>query len=368
MRELFARNSRSGARRGSCASRVDALLGDDERAGGPGPRRPGPRSCARTPTPTAPGAWSRSSIVPRGEALLLHQDRRPRSGREAERWGDLHFARRWERSLRGPGAPLPDPGARRVGGRRRLSATTWALVIRGLSRHLAEAGPDECALEHQPSRPGGRRGVRRLRPGLRRLRAFAESWRDVRPPPLSSSSRRPTLVFYPDPGPEYEHDLLYVATRATSCARSSVTYCPTDHDLAIYGGLGGPDRQESTSSASGSRTLSCARPTHRPGSSSATTGMTCASTASSRTASTTPSPAGRRSSATRSPVSPSGSGVGVHLPVSRGTEAAHRPPPFVSRANPRPGPGGAGLRDEGYRSALRAPRPPLLEGTGLNAA
>ena len=33
-----ARTSRSGARRESCASRLDALLGDDETAGGPGPR------------------------------------------------------------------------------------------------------------------------------------------------------------------------------------------------------------------------------------------------------------------------------------------------------------------------------------------
>ena len=124
-----------------------------------------------------------------------------------------------------------------MGGRSTGSSYDVALVIRGLSRHHPKPGqlnvlwcishPDELTGEEcdgydlvcVASEPFAEPAARAHRDAGR-----------------SCSSRPPTpRSSYPDPSPEYEHDLVYVANSRNVLRPIVRDLLPTDHDLAIYG-------------------------------------------------------------------------------------------------------------------------------------
>ena len=155
---------------------------------------------------------------------------------QAERWGDLHFARAVQRDLRGRGH------------RCLIQVLDEWEDVEGLSlRRRArdprpeppppEAGAVQRALEHQPSRRRDRRGVRRLRPGVRRLGAVRRGARGAHETPVdrARAGDRPERLLS-RPSPEYEHDLVYVANSRNVLRPIVRDLLPTDLDLAVYGG------------------------------------------------------------------------------------------------------------------------------------
>lgn len=157
------------------------------------------------------------------------------SWEEAERWGDLHFARAVERELRRRGhrclvQVLPewedDAGLE----------YDVALVIRGLSRHLPKPGqlnvlwnishPDELSGEECD-------GYDLVCVASER---FAEELRGrTETPVVVLEQATDPALFFPDPAPEYEHDLVYVANSRGVLRPIVRDLLPTDLDLAIYG-------------------------------------------------------------------------------------------------------------------------------------
>ena len=155
---------------------------------------------------------------------------------QAERWGDLHFARALERSLRGHGHPCRIQVLDEWEDADGLSYDV-ALVIRGLSRHLPKPGQTNVLwnISH-PDEVGGEECD-----GYDLVCVASESFADelkgrTTTPIIVLEQATDPSVFYPDPSPEYEHDLLYVANSRNVLRPIVRDLLPTDHDLAIYGG------------------------------------------------------------------------------------------------------------------------------------
>ena len=119
------------------------------------------------------------------------------------------------------------------------------VVIQGPQPPPPEARAAQRALEHQPPGRRHRRGVRRLRPRLRRLGAVRRRPCASGPRRRSScSSRRPTRASStPTPRPSYEHDLVYVANSRSVLRPIVRDLLPTDaRPGRLRRKLGGADR------------------------------------------------------------------------------------------------------------------------------
>ena len=304
--------------------------------------------------PAAGAAPGRGAARARGQPFLLPQDRRPELG------GGGALGRPALRPGAGARAaparaPLPDPGAGRVGGRRGARMRRGSRPPRP-QPPPPQAGAAERALGDQPPRRPERRGVRRLRPRLRRLGAVREPRARARPDarPRPRAGDRPALSSSPTLALARARPRLrrQLARRAAPDRRRPAAHRSRPRHLRRQ--LGGPDRHPATSSPSTSPTRSCARSTRRPRSSSATTGRTCASTASSPTASTTPWPAARWCSATCRGRGGALRRRGRDLRNARPTAPADR---AVSRRSPGASEAGCGGPGPCSRPAhVRAPR------------
>jgi GT2 family glycosyltransferase/spore maturation protein CgeB len=157
------------------------------------------------------------------------------SWQEADRWGDLHFARAAERELRRRGhrclIQVLDEWEDAEG----LDYDV-ALVIRGLSRYHVKPGqlnvlwnishPDELSGEECD-------GYDLVCVASER---FAETLRGrTETPVVVLEQATDPALFFPDPVPEYEHDLVYVANSRGVLRPIVRDLLPTDLDLAIYG-------------------------------------------------------------------------------------------------------------------------------------
>lgn len=232
-RELFGEDFPVWRSPEDLRAKVEALLADDERR----------TSLARRFRGEVLRHHTYAHRARRLVEVLREHERRPSfcikigapSWEEAERWGDLHFARAVERELRRRGhrclVQVLDEWEDDAG----LDYDV-ALVIRGLSRHLPKPGqlnvlwnishPDEVSGEECD-------GYDLVCVASER---FAEELRErtATPVVVLEQATDPSL-FFPDPAPEYEHDLVYVANSRGVLRPIVRDLLPTDLDLAIYG-------------------------------------------------------------------------------------------------------------------------------------
>ena len=147
MRELFGDDFPVWTRR-ELRAQLDALLADDARRAALADRFR-ERCCATTPTRTAPTA-RRGPARARGAPSFCIKIGAP-DWEQAERWGDLHFARALERELRRRGhrclIQVLDEWESDEG-----LAYDVVVLLKGLSRHYPQARAVQRALVHQPSR------------------------------------------------------------------------------------------------------------------------------------------------------------------------------------------------------------------------
>ncbi len=154
---------------------------------------------------------------------------------QAERWGDLHFARALQRELRGRGHRCLIQVLEEWENDEGLSYDV-ALVIRGLSRHHPKPGqlnvlwnishPDEVSGEECD-------GYDLVCVASEQFAATLRE-RTATPVIVLEQATDPSL-FYPDPSPQYEHDLVYVANSRGVVRPIVRDLLPTELDLAIYG-------------------------------------------------------------------------------------------------------------------------------------
>lgn len=154
----------------------------------------------------------------------------------AEQWGDLHFARAIQRDLRRRGHPCAIQVLEEWENDEGLVHDV-ALVIRGLSRHLPKPGQVNVLwnISH-PADLGGEEcdGYDLVCVASER---YAEDLRGrTSTPVVVLEQATDPAVFYPDPSPEYEHDLVFVANSRNVLRPIVRDLLPTDRDLAIYGG------------------------------------------------------------------------------------------------------------------------------------
>ncbi|HXS48074.1 MAG TPA: glycosyltransferase, partial [Solirubrobacterales bacterium] len=154
---------------------------------------------------------------------------------QAERWGDLHYARALRRDLRRRGhrclIQVLEEWEEDV-------ALTYdvVVVIRGLSRHLPK--PGQVNVLWNISHPTDLSGEEC--DGYDLVCVASESFaatlreRTATPVMVLEQATDPAL-FYPDPSPQYERDLVYVANSRGVLRPIVRDLLPTDRDLAIYG-------------------------------------------------------------------------------------------------------------------------------------
>jgi GT2 family glycosyltransferase/spore maturation protein CgeB len=234
VRELFGEDFPVWTSAESLREQLDALLGDDDRRAALAERFRGE-------------VLQKHTYAHRARRLaevLVEYEERPSfclkigapTWEEAERWGDLHFAQALERQLRGRGHRCLIQVLEEWENNEGLTYDV-ALVIRGLSRHFpkpgqfnvlwvishpAEVTSDECD------------GYDLVCVASERFAAVLAEKTDT-PVVVLEQATDPT-VFYPDPSPEYEHDLVYVANSRNVLRPIVRDLLPTDHDLAVYGG------------------------------------------------------------------------------------------------------------------------------------
>jgi O-antigen biosynthesis protein len=153
----------------------------------------------------------------------------------AERWGDLHFARALERELRGRGHRCLIQVLEEWENDEGLTYDV-ALVIRGLSRHFPKPGQFNVlwVISHPAEVTGEECDGYDLVCVASESFAAVLAEKTATPVVVLEQATDPT-VFYPDPSPEYEHDLVYVANSRNVLRPIVRDLLPTDLDLAIYG-------------------------------------------------------------------------------------------------------------------------------------
>ncbi len=154
---------------------------------------------------------------------------------EAERWGDLHFVRALERQLRRRGHRCLIQVLEEWEDSAGLSYDV-AVVIRGLSRHHPK--PGQFNVLWNISHPADMTGEECDGYDLVCVASeqFAATLRErTATPVVVLEQATDPAIFYPDPSPEYEHDLVYVANSRNVLRPIVRDLLPTEHDLAIYG-------------------------------------------------------------------------------------------------------------------------------------
>jgi GT2 family glycosyltransferase/spore maturation protein CgeB len=154
---------------------------------------------------------------------------------QAERWGDLHFARAIQRALRGRGHRCLIQVLEEWENDEGLGYDV-VVVIRGLSRHYPK--PGQLNVLWNISHPADVTGEECDGYDLVCVASerFAATLRERTSTPVEvlEQATDPT-VFYPDPSPQYEHDLVYVANSRGVLRPIVRDLLPTELDLAIYG-------------------------------------------------------------------------------------------------------------------------------------
>jgi GT2 family glycosyltransferase/spore maturation protein CgeB/predicted nucleic acid-binding Zn-ribbon protein len=233
VRELFGPEFPVWSDAESLRAQIDALLGDEERREALARRFRGE-------------VLSRHTYAHRARrlaaALEEHEEKRSfcikigaPNWEEAERWGDLHFARAIQRDLRRRGHPCAIQVLEEWESDEGLVHDV-AIVIRGLSRHLpkpgqlnvlwnishpADLGAEECDGYDLVCVASAR---------------FAEELRGrTSTPVVVLEQATDPALFYRDPSPDYEHDLVYVANSRGVLRPIVRDLLPTERDLAIYG-------------------------------------------------------------------------------------------------------------------------------------
>ena len=153
----------------------------------------------------------------------------------AERWGDLHFARALEREFRGRGHRCLIQVLEEWENDEGLTYDV-ALVIRGLSRHFPKPGQFNVlwVISHPAEVTGEECDGYDLVCVASESFAAVLAEKTATPVVVLEQATDPT-VFYPDPSPQYEHDLIYVANSRNVLRPIVRDLLPTDLDLAIYG-------------------------------------------------------------------------------------------------------------------------------------
>jgi GT2 family glycosyltransferase/spore maturation protein CgeB len=154
---------------------------------------------------------------------------------QAERWGDLYFARGIERALRQRGHRVLIQVLEEWEQEQGLSHDV-VLHLKGLSRHFPKPGQFNIlwCISHPAELTGeecdGYDLVAIASP------SFAEEMRPrTKTPVIVLEQATDPAVFYPDPDPARAHDLLYVANSRGVLRPMMRDLLPTDHDLAVYG-------------------------------------------------------------------------------------------------------------------------------------
>jgi O-antigen biosynthesis protein len=154
----------------------------------------------------------------------------------AEQWGDLHFARAIQRDLRRRGHPCAVQVLEEWENDEGLVHDV-AIVIRGLSRHLPKPGQVNVLwnISHPADLSGEEcDGYDLVCVASERFAADLRG-RTSTPVVVLEQATDPAL-FFPDPSPEYEHELVFVANSRNVLRPIVRDLLPTDRDLAIYGG------------------------------------------------------------------------------------------------------------------------------------
>jgi GT2 family glycosyltransferase/spore maturation protein CgeB len=154
---------------------------------------------------------------------------------QAERWGDLHFARALQRELRGRGHRCLIQVLEEWENDEGLSYDV-VVVIRGLSRHYPK--PGQLNVLWNISHPADVSGEECDGYDLVCVASeqFAATLRErTATPVVVLEQATDPSVFYPDPSPRYEHDLVYVANSRGVLRPIVRDLLPTELDLAIYG-------------------------------------------------------------------------------------------------------------------------------------
>jgi GT2 family glycosyltransferase len=154
---------------------------------------------------------------------------------QAERWGDLYFARGIERALRQRGHRVLIQVLEEWEQEQGLSHDV-VLHLKGLSRHFPKPGQFNIlwCISHPAELTGeecdGYDLVAIASP------SFADEMRPrTTTPVIVLEQATDPAVFFPDPDPERAHDLLYVANSRNVLRPIMRDLLPTDHDLAVYG-------------------------------------------------------------------------------------------------------------------------------------
>jgi GT2 family glycosyltransferase/spore maturation protein CgeB len=154
---------------------------------------------------------------------------------QAERWGDLHFARAIQRELRGRGHRCLIQVLEEWENDEGLHYDV-VVVIRGLSRHHPKPGQLNVLwnISH-PAEVSGEEcdGYDLVCVASEQFAATLRE-RTATPVVVLEQATDPS-VFYPDPSPRYAHDLVYVANSRGVLRPIVRDLLPTELDLAIYG-------------------------------------------------------------------------------------------------------------------------------------
>jgi O-antigen biosynthesis protein len=233
VRELFGDDFPVWSDAASLRAQIDALLGDEERREALARRFRGEVLSRHT------YAHRARRLV---EALEEHEEKPSfcvkigaPTWEEAERWGDLHFARAIQRDLRRRGHPCVIQVLEEWESDEGLVHDV-ALIVRGLSRHLPKPGQLNVLwnISH-PADLGGEECDGYDLVCVASERFAADLRGRTRTPVVVLEQATDPALFYPDPSPEYEHDLVYVANSRNVLRPIVRDLLPTDRDLAIYG-------------------------------------------------------------------------------------------------------------------------------------
>ncbi|HWT90823.1 MAG TPA: glycosyltransferase, partial [Solirubrobacterales bacterium] len=233
VRELFGPEFPTWSDPASLRGRIDALLGDGERR----------EALARRFRQEVLSRHTYAHRARRLAEVLEEHEEKPSfcikigapTWEVAEQWGDLHFARAIQRDLRRRGHPCTIQVLEEWENDEGLVHDV-ALVIRGLSRHQPKPGQVNVLwnISHPDDLSGEECDGYDL-VCVASERFAAELRERTSTPVVVLEQATDPAVFFPDPAPEYEHELVFVANSRNVLRPIVRDLLPTERDLAIYG-------------------------------------------------------------------------------------------------------------------------------------
>jgi len=233
VRELFDDDFPTWESEAGLRAQIDALLADDERR----------RTLSERYRSIVLERHTYAHRARRLREILLDAERSlsycikigAPSWDDAERWGDLHFARAMERELRRRGHRCL---IQVLSEWEELDGLQFDVVVhlRGLSRHFPKPGQFNVlwCISHPEQLTGEECDGYDL--VAIASAPFAEEMRErTNTPVIVLEQATDPRVFFPDPDPALAHDLVYVANSRNVLRPVVRDLLPTKHDLAIYG-------------------------------------------------------------------------------------------------------------------------------------